>query len=257
MSKRMFVLGLVFLFVLTLAGDAFAKPVKLEYNLAKGDSAKYLIKMDSKTSIGYQTKIEKIDIQSSMAMVQRVIDRDEKEGTMYLLTSIEDVKSTVNGMPVDPAQNKTAEKVFTMHIKPSGEIVDAQGLQTEMSMQQMQLSFPNKPVDVGTRWEHTIPANKEIKVPLLMKYEVVGFKTVDGHECAVIKSNVVSAPKEKTQESLDVKADGEIVFAYTEGKIVENKVTGTFGSVSIQDIGGQPQPIVTKVEIKLEMKLGK
>lgn len=257
MSNRILVLGLVFLFVLTLSGDAFAKPVKLEYNLAKGDSAKYLIKMDSNTSIGYQTKIEKLAIQSSMTMAQTVIDKDEKEGTMYVLTSIENVKSTVNGMPVEPAQNKAAEKVFTMHIKTSGEIVDAQGLQTDLSMQQMQLSFPNKPVDVGSTWEHTIPAAKDIKVPLQMKYVVTGFKTIDGVECVVIKSNVTSKPKEKTEESLDVKADGEIVFAYSTGKIIENSVNGTFGSVSLQDIGGKPEPVVTKVEIKLEMKLAK
>lgn len=256
MSKRVFTLGLALLFVFALSADLFAKPVKLEYNLPKGDAAKYLIKMDSKMSVGFQTKVEKVDTQASMAMTQRVIDRDEA-GTMYMLTAIEDVKTVVNGIPVDQATNKQAEKVFTMRIKPSGEIVDAQGLSNDMSMQQMQLAFPSKPVDVGSTWEHVIPPNAQIAVPLHMKYEVTGFKTVDGRECVVIKSAVVSKPKEKSEESLDVKADGEILFDFAAGKIVENKVKGNFGQVSLQEIGGKPEPVVTKVDITLEMKLAK
>lgn len=256
MSNRVFTLGLALLFIFALAADLHAKPVKLEYNLPKGDATKYSIKMDSKMSVGFQTKVEKVDTQASMTMTQRVIDKDDA-GTMYMLTAIEDVKTVVNGIPADQETNKTAEQVFTMRIKPSGEIVDAQGLRQDISMQQMQLAFPTKPVDVGATWEHVIPANQQITVPLHMKYEVTGFKKVGEAECVVIKSSVVSKPKEKSEESLDVKADGEIVFDYTAGKIVENKVKGNFGQVSLQEIGGKPEPVVTKVEITLEMKMVK
>ncbi len=258
MSKRLFTLGLALVCLFAFAADAFAKPVKLEYNLAKGDSARYSIKMDSKMSVGYQTKVEKVDTQATMTMKQQVVDKDEA-GTLYMLTAIEDVKTVVNGIPVDAATNKSAEKVFTMHIKPNGEIVSAQGLQQEMSMQQMQLAFPTKPVDVGSTWEHVIPENPpSITVPLHMKYEVTGFKKVGDKECVVIKSTVTSKPKDpKNQESLDVKADGEIVFDFEGGKIVENKVKGNFGQVSVQDIAGKLEPVVTKVDITLEMKLVK
>ncbi len=256
MSKRFVTAIVIVAFLFTLTASVYAKPVKLEYNLLKGDLTKYHIRMVSKTSLGYQGKIDKIDTESSMNMVQRVIDKD-KDGIMYMLTSIEDVKTTVNGLPSDPAQAKAAEKVFTMHIKTNGEIVDAQGLQSDMSMQQMQLSFPSKPVDVGSTWEHTIPANEKVKVPLHMKYEVTAFKKVKGHDCIIIKSTVISKSKaaSDTPDSLDVKADGEITFDYKTGKIVQNKVKGNFGSVSLQDIGGKPEPVVTKVEIKLYMKL--
>ena len=259
MSKKLVVMLVMVAFILGISGIANAKPVTLRYNLQKGDVVKYRIKMVSKTSLGYRDKIDEINTESHLAMTQRVIDKEAKTGIMYILTSVENVKTVVNGLPSNPAQQKAAEKVFTMHIKPSGEIVDAQGLNGDMSMQQMQLSFPKKPVDVGSVWEHTIPANDKIKVPLHMKYEVKGFKELKGHKCIVIKSTVVSKPKAKggAPSSLDVKAEGKIYFDYETGQIVQNKVTGNFGSVSIQDIGGKPEPIVTKVVIELLMKLVK
>ena len=259
MSKKFVIMLVVLAFVFSLTAVVQAKPVLLQYNLKKGDVVRYKIKMLSKTSLGYRGQIDKIDSESNLTMVQRVIDKDEKTNVMYVLTSVENVKTTVNGLPSSPAQQKAAERVFTMHIKPSGEIVDAQGLNGDMSMQQMQLSFPTKPVDVGSTWEHTIPANDKVKVPLNMKYVVKEFKKVKGHDCIVIKSTVISKPKAKsnTPDSLDVKAEGEISFDYKTGQIIQNKVKGNFGSVSIQDIGGKPEPVVTKVEVKLLMKLAK
>lgn len=259
MSQRLAVILVAFAFLFVLVGTVHATPVKLEYNLDKGDVTKYQIKMISNTSLGYQGKIDKIDTESNLTMTQRVVDKDEKTGVMYMLTAIEDVKTTVNGLPSDPETAKAAERVFTMHIRKNGEIVDAQGLQSDMSMQQMQLSFPDKPVDVGSTWDHTIAANDKVKVPLYMKYEVTGFKKVDGVDCIVIKSSVVSKAQDKVEgtDSLDVKADGEIFFDHSTGKIIHNSVKGNFGSVSIQEINGKPEPVVTKVEIKLQMKLVK
>jgi len=257
MFKRLLTLGFVFAFVLSLSGDAFAAGIKLQYDLKKGDSTKYRMKMKTTTSIGALGKVEKMDTETEMNFVQRIIDRDEKD-VMYVLTSIENVKTLVNGTPADDKINKTAEQVFTMHMEPSGKILDTQGLKSEMSMQQMRLAFPNEPVDVGKSWETILPATEQIPTTLKMTYTVDKFEKVQGFDCIVIKSKVNSeASKTGMVSSLDVNATGVIYFAYKEGKIMKNAVTGTFGSVTNQVIEGKTEPIVTKVLVDLVMDIAK
>ncbi len=257
MLKRLFVVGLILAFVLSLTGDVFAAGVKLQYDLKKGDSTKYRMKMKTTTSIGALGRVEKMDTDTEMHLVQRVIDRDEKN-VMYLLTSIENVKTIINGTPAADGINKQAEQVFTMHMEPSGKILDTQGLKTEMSMQQMQLAFPNEPVDIGKSWETVLPATEQIPTTLKMTYTVDKFEKSQGLDCVVIKSKVVSeASKGGVVSQLDVNATGQIFFAYKEGKIVKNAVTGTFGSVTNQVIEGKTEPIVTKVLVDLVMDMVK
>ncbi len=257
MLKRLFVVGLILAFVLSLTGDVFAAGVKLQYDLKKGDSTKYRMKMKTTTSIGALGRVEKMDTDTEMHLVQRVIDRDEKN-VMYLLTSIENVKTIINGTPAADSINKQAEQVFTMHMEPSGKILDTQGLKTEMSMQQMQLAFPGEPVDIGKSWETVLPATEQIPTTLKMTYTVDKFEKSQGLDCVVIKSKVVSeASKGGVVSQLDVNATGQIFFAYKEGKIVKNAVTGTFGSVTNQVIEGKTEPIVTKVLVDLVMDMVK
>ncbi|HOT75097.1 MAG TPA: hypothetical protein PK467_04875 [Candidatus Wallbacteria bacterium] len=257
MFKRLLVAGLILTFVLSLTGDAFAAGVKLQYDLKKGDTTKYRMKMKTTTSIGALGKVEKMDTDTEMNLVQRVIDRDEKN-VMYILTAIENVKTIVNGTPADAAINKQAEQVFTLHMEPSGKIISAQGLKSEMSMQQMQLAFPAEPVDVGKSWETVLPATDQIPTTLKMTYTVDKFEKVQGMDCVVIKSKVVSeASKGGVVSQLDVNATGQIFFAFKEGKIVKNAVTGTFGSVTNQVIEGKTEPIVTKVLVDLVMDIVK
>lgn len=257
MLKRLFVVGLILAFVLSLTGDVFAAGVKLQYDLKKGDSTKYRMKMKTTTSIGALGRVEKMDTDTEMHLVQRVIDRDEKN-VMYLLTSIENVKTIVNGTPVADSINKQAEQVFTMHMEPSGKILDTQGLKTEMSMQQMQLAFPGEPVDIGKSWENILPPTEQSPTTLKMTYTVDKFEKSQGFDCVVIKSKVVSeASKGGVVSQLDVNATGQIFFAYKEGKIIKNAVTGTFGSVTNQVIEGKTEPIVTKVLVDLVMDMVK
>ncbi len=255
MFKRLFTIGLILAFVISLTGDVFAAGVKLQYDLKKGDSTKYRMKMKTTTSIGALGRVEKMDTDTEMNLVQRVIDKDEKN-IMYLLTSIENVKTIVNGTPVADSINKQAEQVFTMHMEPSGKILDTQGLKAEMSMQQMRLAFPADPVDIGKSWENILPATELTPTTLKMIYTVDKFEKVQDYDCVVIKSKVTSeASKGGIVSQLDVNATGQIFFAYKEGKIVKNVVTGTFGSVTNQVIEGKTEPIVTKVLVDLVMDI--
>ncbi len=255
MFKRLALVSLVVMFLFSCVGDSMAAGVKLQYDLKKGDTSKHRMKMKSTTSIGALGKVEKMDTETEMTLNQRVIDRDDKNA-MYVLTSIENVKTIVNGTPVDEQSNKTAEQVFTMHMEPSGKILDTQGLKTEMSMQQMNLAFPEKPVEIGESWTNTLKATEQIPTTLKMKYTVDKFEKVQGMDCVVIKSKVTSeASKPGVVSQLDVNADGTIWFAHKEGKIVKNAVIGTFGSVTNQVIDGKTEPIVTKVNIDLLMDL--
>jgi len=255
MLKRLFLVSVIVVFVLACAGDAFAAGVKLQYDLKKGDTTKYRMKMKSTTSIGALGKVEKMETDTEMNLIQRVIDRDDKN-VMYLLTSIENVKTIVNGTPIDDKTAKGAEQVFTMHMEPSGKILDTQGLKSEMSMQQMQLAFPDKTIDVGDSWSTTLNASEQIPTALKMTYTVEKITKEQGVDVVVIKSKVVSeASKPGIVSSLDVKADGTIFFAYKEGKILKNAVIGDFGSVTNQVIEGKTEPIVTKVKIDLVMDL--
>lgn len=257
MFKRLVLVSVALMFLFSCVSDSMAAGVKLQYDLKKGDTAKYRMKMKSTTSIGALGKVEKMDTETEMTLNQRVIDRDEKN-TMYVLTAIEGVKTIVNGTPVDDKSNKTAEQVFTMHMEPSGKILDTQGLKSEISMQQMQLAFPDKLVDVGDNWTNTLAASEQIPTTLKMKYTVDKFEKIQGLDCIVIKSKVVSeASKPGVVSQLDVNADGTIWFAHKEGKIVKNAVIGTFGSVTNQVIEGKTEPIVTKVNIDLLMDLVK
>jgi hypothetical protein len=91
-----------------------------------------------------------------------------------------------------------------------------------------------------------------------MTYTVDKFEKVQGMDCVVIKSKVISeAAKGGAVSQLDVNATGQIFFAYKEGKIVKNAVTGTFGSVTNQIIEGKTEPIVTKVLVDLVMDIVK
>jgi len=127
-----------------------------------------------------------------------------------------------------------------------------------MAMQQMRLAFPNEPVDVGKSWETILPATEQIPTTLKMTYTVDKFEKVQGFDCIVIKSKVNSeASKTGMVSSLDVNATGVIYFAYKEGKIMKNAVTGTFGSVTNQVIEGKTEPIVTKVLVDLVMDIAK
>lgn len=252
--KKIFVLSLIFTLIFTLSLDVFAGGVKLRYDLKVGDVTKYRLKLKTSTSIGALGKVDKMNTESEMNLVQRVVSRDEKD-VMYVLTSIENVKTVINGAPVDDKINKQAERVFTMHMEPSGKILDTQGLSGELSMQQMQLTFPDEPVDVGKTWEHTISANEQIPTPLKMTYTVEKFEKVNNMDCVVILSKVVSVPQKGTVSHLDVNANGKIYFAYKEGKIVKNAVNGEFGSVTNQVIEGKTEPIVTKVSVDLVMEM--
>lgn len=256
MFKRIFVAGLILAFVLSLSGDVFAAGVKLQYDLKSGDSTKYRMKMKTTTSIGALGKVDKMDADTEMNLVQRVLSKDEKN-VMYILTSIENVKTLVNGTPADEKINKQAERVFTMHMEPSGKILDTQGLNAEMSMQQMQLAFPTDPVDIGKSWENVLPASEQIPTTLKMTYTVEKFEKVHDMDCVVIQSKVVSAPAKGAVSQLDVNANGKIYFAYKEGKIVKNAVKGDFGSVTNQVIDGKTEPIVTKVLVDLVMEIVK
>jgi hypothetical protein len=251
MFRKLTVLTVALFFLIQLCGAANAEATKLSYEgLKQGDVSKYRMVIHTKTSIGALGQVETMDSDSEMDLVQRIIDKDAK-GTLYILNSIENIKVLIEGVPVDA---KNQEKVFTVYMEPTGRIQNTHGL--ENNFNQMQLVFPDKPVEKGTTWTAVISASEQVPTPLEITYTVEGFAKEGSHNCVVLKSRVVSRPADpKAVSTLDVKADGKIYFDYSQGRVVKNAVVGNFGSVVNQTIENKLEPIVTKVDINMTMEL--
>jgi hypothetical protein len=111
---------------------------------------------------------------------------------------------------------------------------------------------------VGESWTSNIPANPQLPIPMNVKYTVMGFEKVGGEDCVKLQSDVSTAQGAAGSINLDVKATGNIWFAYKKGIMIKNEVTSNMLMVMENDLGaGKKEKIETRMNLSLTMGLTK
>jgi len=254
MLKRFSVgLCVFFLLCVTVAGFA-ADKVLLQYSPKPGTTTKYKLEIQGATTVTAMNRAQKTDLETFMALEQKVTGVDAK-GNVDMQTTITEGTITVNKTPT---QLPVTGQVIKVKMAKNGEVIESEGMDQQTNFQQMQIKFPEKPVGVGEAWESTINPNPQLPIPLKVKYTLVGFETVDGYECAKLQSNVTTEQGDAGSINLNVKADGKIWFAHKEGIMVKNEVDSNMIMIMENDIGGgKKEKIDTRMNLKLKMGIAK
>jgi hypothetical protein len=205
--------------------------------------------MEGRTTVYVGDRTQTSNIKTEMILTQTVTSF--KDGVIGLKTKIDSGMINVNGQP-SPIPNIGQE--IATEMRPSGEIVNTQPF-GGLDLKQMQLVFPRDPQNVGSKWTSVIPPSTQVPVSLHVTYEVVGTERIKDFECVKIKSAVRSGKESQIEGlSLNVKADGNIYFAYRAGKMVKNDVKSQMDMILKRVINNQEQRIITKMEMDMRME---
>lgn len=237
------------------AAAAFAEPVRLKYNCSKGDQSKYKMTMLGTTELFMGDRIQETVLTTEMFLTQRVEDVADT-GVITMGTSIDSGKVVVNGMP-NPLPY-TGQKVQTQMLR-NGEIVSAGA---GPNFNNSQLIFPDRPLNVGSTWEATLPPNDQVPVPLKVRYTYDGrdtFKAADGKlvPCVKIRSQVSTDPAAPASEGmkLTVKADGTILFDDAKGRMLNNTVESNMEMVMKRTVGEVTHSLITRMKMTIILEI--
>lgn len=251
MLKR-FAVVLSILVLLSVSVSASAQKVLLQYNPAPGTTAKYQMVIRGNTTVTAMQRAQKTNLETTMTLEQKVtgVDRD---GNIDMTTTILSGLITVNNVPTPiPAEGQ----IIKVKMAKDGEVLETSGMDSQANFNQMQIKFPQKPVGVGDSWESTIQPNPQLPIPLNVKYTILGFETVEGHECVKLQSRVSSEQGSAGSINLKVNADGKIWFSYKKGIMVKNEVASNMTMVMENDMGGgRMEKIDTRMNLNLNMNL--
>ncbi len=239
------------LFLSTSGLQAQARGVKLQYGSKVGDQSVYHLTMDGNTTVHVNDRTQKTSIRTEMYLTQKVTAF--VEGVIDLSTRIDSGSINVNGTTsVLPNVGQTVKT----SLRKNGEIVSSSGFGPNINLNQMQLVFPDEELQVGSSWKSSMKPSPAVPVQLNVEYKVLGFEKIRDFDCIKLASSVRSG--EKTEiEGLDLKvqADGTIYYAYQEGKMVRNDVKSSMTMVLKRVIDNQPQRIITRMGMDMQMEL--
>jgi hypothetical protein len=254
MLKRVSVLlSVLVLLSVAVAGTA-AEKVLLQYNPAPGTTAKYKMVIRGNTVVTAMQRAQRTNLETTMSLEQKVTGVD-KQGNIEMTTTITEGTITVNNTPT---QLPAIGQVIKVKMAKNGEVIQSEGMDPQANFNQMQIKFPEKPVTVGDSWESTIQPNPQLPIPLQVKYTILGFETVDGHECVKLQSTVTSDQGAAGSINLRVNANGKIWFAHKKGIMVKNEVASNMVMIMENDMGGgKKEKIDTRMNLNLNMSLVK
>ena len=252
MLKRFSVILGVFVLLAVASACTAQQKVLLQYNPVPGTSSKYRMVIRGNTVVTAMQRAQRTNLETTMTLEQKVtgVDRD---GNIDMTTEILDGTITINDVPTPiPAVGQ----LIRVKMAKNGEVIETSGMDTQANFNQMQIKFPDKPVGVGDSWDSTIQPNPQLPIPLSVRYTIVGFETVDGHECVKIRSLVTSEQGSAGSINLRVRAEGNIWFAHKRGIMVKNEVQSNMVMVMENDMGGgQMEKIDTRMNLNLSMGL--
>ncbi|MCB9512606.1 MAG: hypothetical protein H6695_20700 [Deferribacteres bacterium] len=184
----------------------------------------------------------------------KVLEPDSVQNIYNLLVSFVVVADTfVYPDNFEGKKEKTSEELigrvdkYTLSMRHDGEIVYAKGRNDsateyyESAYKTRQPVFPDKEIQPGYKWKHTIylsiPDNEPI--PVVIKYKFTGFGKVDEYQCAIIeyfsqfeKSSDMTATKwnEKNQfrewsAHYKTQSEGKLYFAFRKGIVAKTVAT--------------------------------
>ncbi|MBI4867604.1 MAG: hypothetical protein HY816_11685 [Candidatus Wallbacteria bacterium] len=250
-SMRSVVVVLAIAQLLSSGLQAQGKGVRLEYGSKVGDTSVYHLTMDGNTTVFVGDRTQKTQIRTEMYLTQKV--EAFKEGVIDLMTKIDSGSINVNNQTsVLPNVGQTVKT----SLKKNGEIVNSSGFGPNINLNQMQLVFPDQALEVGSSWKSTMEPSPAVPVTLEVEYKVLGFEKIRDFECIKLASSVRSGPKSTIEGlQLKVQADGNIYYAHKEGKMVKNDVKSTMEMILKRVIDNQPQSIITRMGMDMQMEL--
>lgn len=224
--------------------------IRLRYSTKAGDSAVYQMVMEGATTVFVADKQQKTALTTEMFVTQKVLEA--ADDTVKMMTRIDSGSINVNGT-TSVIPNLRQKVVTTM--KPTGKILNTEGFSQQVNMNQMQLVFPDEPVNIGHSWKNRIEPTLQVPVPLDVEYRILKTEKIKGFDCIKIASTVRSGSKSTIEGlSLDVRADGTIYFAYKEGKMIKNEVQSNMRMILKRVVDNKEESIITKMTMNMRME---
>lgn len=232
-------------------GSSAQAGVRLRYKAQPGDKASYQMVMEGNTTVFVAAKQQKTALTTEIFLSQEVKEVLDS-GSIAMDTKIESGRIVVNSVPsVIP----NVGQVVRTEMQPNGQILNTQGMQNQLNLNQMQLVFPDKELEVGSSWSSKLAPSLQVPVGLEVTYKIVGFETIKGKSCIKILSEVRSGKKSSIEGlTLDVSADGTIYFAYDEGLMVKNEVKSQMKMILKRVVNNKPESIITKMNMDMKME---
>jgi hypothetical protein len=223
----------------------------LRYKGTAGDTAAYKMSLAGTTTVFHGERRSSSHMGSEVFLTQKV-DRVREDGVMELTMSVDSGQASVDGreqaLPVAGRTTRT-------ELSPTGETKGSAEAASGIDLAQLQLVFPEQPLEIGTAWSRVAPASQAVPVALETTYRIVGFERVGDLECARIVSQVraTGAPTRPGVE-VDMKADGSILFAHQQGFMVDNRVHAEMSMAFLrQPKEGAPERVVMKTKLEAHM----
>jgi hypothetical protein len=226
-----------------------AEGIRLLYSSTVNDKAAYQMIMEGKTTVFVGDRTQSSSIKTEMFLTQVV--SAFKDEVISLKTKIDSGTINVNGQPSPIPM--IGQEVLT-DMKRNGTIISNSGFQG-LDLKSMQLVFPDKEMNVNDSWTSSIPASSNVPVDLNVTYTVVGVEKIKDQDCVKIQSKVRSGKDTQIEGlSLDVKADGNIYFAYKAGRMMKNDVRSQMNMILKRVVNNQEQRIITKMDMDMRME---
>lgn len=244
--------GALALLLLGTATGAATAGSLLRFKGAAGDAAVYQMKLGGSTTVFYGQRKSASQMSSEAFMTQRV-DAVADDGTLELVMTVDSGRATVDGreqaLPVTGRQTRSA-------LRPDGETRSrGEAAPAGLDVAQLQLVFPEQPVEVGTSWSKRAPPSEAVPVALETTYRVVGFEQVGELPCVRIVSEVRSVgPPARPDFEVAMQADGVILFAHERGFMVDNQVHAQMTMAFLRSApGAEPERVVMKTKLEARM----
>mgnify|MGYP003573112538 FL=1 len=236
---------------LSVVASAAHAGVKLRYKSQVGDKSAYQMVMEGETTVFVAERRQKTNLTTEIFLTQEVLEVADS-GVINVATQIDSGRINVN--QVSSVIPNVGQRVVTqMH--PNGQIINTEGLQGNLNLNQMQLVFPDEELEVGSTWSKELPPSLQVPVGLDVKYKIVGFERVKGKRCIKVLSEVRSGETSTVEGlSLDVRADGIIYFAYDEGMMVKNEVKSSMKMILKRVVNNKSESIITKMNMDMKME---
>ncbi len=252
--------------------------VVLRYRMPEGEALVYEVTNESDQHMGVMG--ETTDVSSSETLTFSLVPGAMKSHKQKLDITIEGLEFNIvsDQGTVSPPTDAVVGRGFTMSVSDLGVengceaaeelkynvIKDARGLSTEFCS--FFTDLPEGPVAIGDTWESTTNAEPTgggsgVTLELTSNNTLVGFETVNGHECARVETEftgTMGGTSTQGPATITIKGNmegsGTWHFAYMEGFLVDEFSTGTSdGEVLVQ--GPQEMTIPTTREFTMETKL--
>ena len=251
------------------------KGLELEYQFKQDDVLTYNLGMEMTMRFSEDNKTE---MKTNMKLVQEVNSVDENDtAEMYVSISDATVEMTMSGpigeqpMPVQALAEELNKLRYSMRVMKNGKVLSVKMLETvpgrehtqqqvQQMLRQISLTFPDRAIEKGDVWSHTIDLPLELKgISLNQKmktdYQFVGIEKIQGYNCAKIKyqttvtlSSTVPQKEQSLPMSLTGRGGGVTYFAYEQGMLVKSDVE----AITTTEIG---EEIQTESQVKTNMEL--